>query len=192
MHLEPPFAPLMPAITQTFANIHERQPLGYLYPDGTVGYHLAEAAKANHFHNGVDYGLNCGTPLYAPADGRVIMAGHDETGFGLCLMLDHGPVVTLFAHQSQVTVSAGMDVKAGELVSYSGGGTGDWRDGNSNGCHLHFSCIDIETGRYRNPEVYFTFGKAPLERSGEETESGLGVVEGQNGRLWTSAHGWEE
>ena len=44
MHLEPPFHPPSPSVTQMFANIYGPEPLGYIYPDGTVGYDFEDEA----------------------------------------------------------------------------------------------------------------------------------------------------
>lgn len=157
MRLEYPFHPPYPPVTQPFAHLSALEPTAFLYPDGTVGYESEPGALSGHYHNGIDYALTCGDSLFAPADGLVVFAGHDTTGFGLCLKLGHGSVMTLFGHQSELFVSEGQQVSVGERVSLSGGGTGDrWRDGNSDGCHLHFACVDVQTGHYRDPDLYLT------------------------------------
>ncbi|MHA7271563.1 peptidoglycan DD-metalloendopeptidase family protein [Arthrobacter sp. HLT1-20] len=90
-------------------------------------------------HTGVDFGVQCGTPVYAPADGTVQIAGQTTVvyGGGNVLYISHGVVqgnalMTIFYHNSAVIVSAGQRVKAGQLVAYSG------NTGNSTGCHAHF------------------------------------------------------
>lgn len=90
-------------------------------------------------HTGVDFGVQCGTPVYAPADGTVQIAGQTTVvyGGGNVLYISHGVVqgnalMTVFYHNASVVVSAGQRVKAGQLVAYSG------NTGNSTGCHAHF------------------------------------------------------
>jgi hypothetical protein len=153
-HLSSPFHAAAP-VTQVFANIAPFEPWGYLYADGTVAYIAAPGTAHDRFHNGIDYGVLCGTQLFSPADGQVIFAGHDLSGFGQCLKIQHGAVITLYGHLSEISVAAGAHVSAGQPIALTGGGMGDWRDGNSTGCHLHFSCIDSQSGHYRDPEIYF-------------------------------------
>jgi len=101
-----------------------------------------------HFHTGVDYALDQGTPLYAAGAGRVVVAGPDPTGahfnggYGLMIKIDHGQgVETLYGHLSAVSVRVGDTVAAGDPIGASGGdppsGVGT-NSGNSTGHHLHF------------------------------------------------------
>ncbi len=90
-------------------------------------------------HTGIDFGAACGTPIYAPADGNVSIAGQTSVvyGGGNVLYISHGvmqgnALMTVFYHNSSVLVAAGQSVKRGQLVAYSG------NTGNSTGCHAHF------------------------------------------------------
>jgi len=83
-------------------------------------------------HRGIDFAGAIGTPLYAPAPGRVIFAG-EKNGYGRTVEIDHGlGFTTLYAHLSRITVRRGDNVRANEVVGL-GGSTG-----RSTGPHLHY------------------------------------------------------
>lgn len=91
------------------------------------------AFGAAHFHLGVDYGVPCGTPVYAPDEGVIEWAGWDYTGFGCLLTIAHpNGLRSSLGHLSRYKVGEGQHVLRGELVALSG------TTGNSTGCHLHF------------------------------------------------------
>ncbi len=104
-------------------------------PAGTIDFN----GTGSYLHSGIDFGATCGTPIYAPADGVVQIAGQTNVvyGGGNVLYISHGVIqgnalMTVFYHNSAVVVSAGQAVKQGQLVAYSG------NTGNSTGCHAHF------------------------------------------------------
>jgi murein DD-endopeptidase MepM/ murein hydrolase activator NlpD len=72
------------------------------------------------FHEGVDIGGPDGTPVHAPAGGRVVKAGMG-TGYGREVQIDHGNgIVTLYAHLQGFNVVAGQNVAKGEVIGYVG------------------------------------------------------------------------
>lgn len=84
-------------------------------------------------HEGVDFPVPLGTPIYASAGGVVEYAGFNPSGFGNLVEIDHGNgVVTRYAHNSKVLVKVGQIVKRGQEISLSG------TTGHSTGPHLHF------------------------------------------------------
>ncbi len=91
-------------------------------------------------HNGIDIaGSGCyGTPIVAAADGVVVLAEYGSAGYGNYLMLDHGNdsagrrIMTLYGHSSQLLVSTGQAVSAGQTIALVGA------SGNVTGPHLHF------------------------------------------------------
>jgi len=136
------YGPVIPAL---FANSME--PSGHGYPK---------------FHQGLDYGLPCGTQLYAAGDGT---AYHNtqEYGYGVNVVtIDHGQGVTsLYGHLSSKTVVDGATVKRGDPIGLSGGGTGNAAaDGSSSGCHLHFGVL-LDGYHDQDPTQYLT-GQGPV------------------------------
>ena len=84
-------------------------------------------------HTGIDYGCPYGTPILASADGIVMFAGADSTGYGTMIILMHtADRATLYAHLSGTCVWLNQKVKQGDIIGYSG------TSGNSTGPHLHF------------------------------------------------------
>ncbi len=83
-------------------------------------------------HAGVDLGAPEGTPFYAAAPGRVILARWNG-GYGNNVMIDHGGgIVTVYGHSSKLLVKEGQMVQAGDTIALVGD------TGHSFGSHLHF------------------------------------------------------
>ena len=85
-------------------------------------------------HYGIDIAAETGTPVAAPAGGRVVLVEPDLYFSGGTLILDHGyGVSSTFLHLSKIHVSEGDEVARGETlgeVGASGRATGphlDWR-----------------------------------------------------------------
>lgn len=94
-------------------------------------------------HEGIDVTAPYGTPIIAPASGRVTKVGW-ENGYGLAVEIDHGyGVVTRYAHQSRTAVIVGQTLKRGDRIGYVGS------TGLSTGPHLHYEVI-ID-GRHTDP-----------------------------------------
>ena len=84
------------------------------------------------FHNGVDLAVNTGTAVRAFADGTIDYIG-DSPEYGLYLQISHANgVKSFYAHCSELLVSQGQSVQAGDTVALSGD------TGNTTGPHLHF------------------------------------------------------
>ena len=76
--------------------------------------HIARA------HEGLDVTAPMGTPIEAPAKGRVVQAGW-ETGYGNTVTIDHGyGIETRYGHLSAFKVKAGQTVKRGDLLGLVG------------------------------------------------------------------------
>jgi len=84
------------------------------------------------WHNGIDFKAQIGTPVYAVSNGTVKVAKNNEGGYGLYVAIDHGYYGTLYAHLSRYVVAEDQEVKAGDLIGYSG------ESGAATGPHLHF------------------------------------------------------
>jgi murein DD-endopeptidase MepM/ murein hydrolase activator NlpD len=83
-------------------------------------------------HEGVDYMVPMGTPIYASAGGVVVYAAtHPQ--YGNMVEIDHGnDVITRYAHASKLLVEVGEVVRRGHEIARVGS------TGRSTGNHLHF------------------------------------------------------
>ncbi|NEP03743.1 MULTISPECIES: M23 family metallopeptidase [Okeania] len=108
-------------------------PVSTIY--GVRRYYNGEFAE-NYYHRGVDYADYNGSPVVAPAAGRVALVGLESQGFeihGNTVGIDHGQGVTsIFIHLSRINVKEGDFVKAGQLIGAVGS------TGASTGPHLHW------------------------------------------------------
>lgn len=83
-------------------------------------------------HNGVDFKVQVGTPVYAPADGEVTFAGYMRGG-GYVVILKHAnSFSTVYMHLSKFDVKKGQKVNVGQIIARSG------NTGRSTGAHLHY------------------------------------------------------
>lgn len=84
------------------------------------------------FHAGLDIGADYGDPVHAADSGTVVFAGW-MGGYGNAVMIDHGGgMVTLYGHNSSITVGEGEQVSKGQTIALAGS------TGNSTGPHCHF------------------------------------------------------
>ncbi len=83
-------------------------------------------------HAGIDIPLAIGTPLRAPAAGRVTDAS-SFSGYGNYTCIQHATALTTcYGHQDSIRVRVGETVAAGQVIGLSG------NTGASTGPHLHF------------------------------------------------------
>jgi len=124
------------------------------YPSGfpvssEFGLRLHPVLRIWRLHAGIDFAAPCGSPVYAAADGEVILAGQSG-GYGNSLVIGHGlhrgvDLTTTYNHLTSFAVTTGH-VARGQLVAYSG------NTGLSTGCHLHFETR--ENGTPVNPRSW--------------------------------------
>lgn len=83
-------------------------------------------------HYGTDFNGSTGDPIVAASGGVVLSSGW-RTGYGNTVVVSHGEgFTTLYAHMSDMNVSAGDQVAGGDLIGWVG------NTGWSTGSHLHF------------------------------------------------------
>lgn len=98
-------------------------------------------------HTGLDMGAAKGTPIRAVQSGTVLFVRYKTTGYGYHLAIDHGGgLVTLYGHCSEILVTEGQTVSAGDTVAKVGS------TGRSTGNHLHLEVI--QNGVPQNPRSY--------------------------------------
>jgi len=104
-------------------------------------YNGAPVGKCGH--EGTDFDVDAGVPIYAPARGRVVFAGTTQVR-GELTVIDHGVgVFSAYFHQSAIAVQVGQIVEAGTLIGRVG------TTGLSTGPHLHWSVL--VNGEYVDP-----------------------------------------
>ncbi|MDD7908483.1 M23 family metallopeptidase [Pseudovibrio exalbescens] len=114
--------------------------------------------KRPAMHTGVDFKATVGTPIRAPADGKVTYSGY-RGGYGKSVEIKHSNgMTTRFAHMHKIFVDKGDNVYAGDMIGAVG------NTGRSTGPHLHY-----ET-RINNAPV----DPMPFIQAGERLEGILG------------------
>ncbi len=96
-----------------------------------------------HGHNGIDLAASIGTPIFASADGKVIISrtGGWNGGYGTYVVISHANgTQTLYAHMGANNVSVGQYVEQGQVIGSIG------LTGKTTGPHVHF-----EVRGARNP-----------------------------------------
>jgi murein DD-endopeptidase len=83
-------------------------------------------------HNGTDFAVRTGTPVYAPGDGLVSRVVRHKYA-GLYIEIKHGEKYkTRYLHLSKALVKKGQYIKRGQKIALSG------NTGASTGAHLHY------------------------------------------------------
>lgn len=96
------------------------------------GWRIHPIFGSQKFHAGIDISADYGDLVKAADEGVVISAGW-LGGYGYTVMIDHGAgIITLYAHNSELTVSAGEMVLKGQTVALAGS------TGYATGPHCHF------------------------------------------------------
>ena len=120
---------------------------------GVRRYYNGKFAK-DYYHRGIDYAGANGSPVVAPAAGRVALVGRVSQGFrvhGNIVGIDHGQGVTsVFMHLSRINVAEGDFVSAGQLIGEIGA------TGASTGPHLHWGLY--VQGQSVDPTLWRTQG----------------------------------
>jgi len=119
----------------------------YRLGDGVRFREVHPVLGTPQWHHGQDFSTPYGTEVFATGSGRVLEAGW-KGGLGNCIVIDHGyGYRSTYGHLSSMKVSAGLNVKRGDLIGLTGS------TGTSTGPHLHYQ-IDLY-GQFKNPLYFF-------------------------------------
>lgn len=100
---------------------------------GVFGSQRILNGKPKRPHYGVDIAAPTGTPVKAPAPGKVTLVHTDMFYTGGTINLDHGHGLTsIFIHLSKIFVAEGQQISRGELIGEVGA------TGRATGPHLHW------------------------------------------------------
>ncbi|ANV84327.1 peptidase [Picosynechococcus sp. PCC 7003] len=111
----------------------------------------------DYYHRGVDYAAGYGSPVVAPAPGKVALIDFEKNGFkvhGNTVGIDHGQgVISVFLHLNSIpsNLKEGDFVQAGQTIGTVGS------SGASTGPHLHWGLyvngVAIDPELWRNQTV---------------------------------------
>lgn len=111
------------------------------------GYRSDPISGETRYHDGQDFAMKPGTPVYTTGDGVVEYVKFSFTGYGNEILIDHGfGYKTRYAHMSIISVAEGMKLKRGDCIGESG------NSGKSTGPHLHYEVL--YRGERVNPMNY--------------------------------------
>jgi murein DD-endopeptidase MepM/ murein hydrolase activator NlpD len=112
--------------------------------------------KTPKFHAGLDFTAPQGTPIYATANGTVVLAGFTEGGYGNHVVINHGyGYETLYGHMFRVKVHAGEAVKRGDVIGWVGS------TGKSTGPHCHY---EVHKNGVAVDPIYFFYNDLSPEQ----------------------------
>ncbi|MGR5351474.1 M23 family metallopeptidase [Vibrio sp. DNB22_19_2] len=120
------------------------------------GKRIHPVTKVSKMHRGLDFAVNIGTKIYAPADGVVEVTRRSNKGSGNFLRLQHSfGFSSSYSHLKAFKVKSGQFVKKGQLIGLSG------NSGLSSGPHLHYEVRFV--GRALNPKTFIDWNLNDFE-----------------------------
>jgi murein DD-endopeptidase MepM/ murein hydrolase activator NlpD len=143
------------------AAVRGTSPTRLLWPvdDGgwVRGFGYVRVTRPELLHRGIDIAAPIGTTVRAVADGIVAYADNGVHGYGNLVMIVHANGwMSLYAHNSRITVPAGYRVRRGERIALVG------QTGIAHGPHVHFELW--QDGHAVNPAALMDGGPAFVDR----------------------------
>lgn len=112
--------------------------------------------RGDSFHDGIDWAMPIGTPLYCVDGGTVVVASKDQYGgLWVDIVADSDGAMARYVHLDTIEVKEGQKVKTGERIGTSGD------TGLRTGPHLHFGRFVKRGGASQNPAILFNYWKDP-------------------------------
>jgi len=131
----------------TVANGDFIWPVDSTYITSNFGYRAAPTAGASTFHQAVDISAPAGSPIYAVADGQVVVASVNS-GLGNYVSIAHdGDTSTRYSHMTNYVVQPGEYVTQGQVIGYVGA------TGIATGNHLDFAVT--QNGQQVDPLQFY-------------------------------------
>ena len=100
-------------------------------------------------HNGIDFGLDVGSMIYAPHDGVATVKNDGTEGYGLFVVITDTKRQSTLAHLSEALVANGQQIYQGDPVGKSG------QSGMATGPHLHWTYKILKNGAVQNKDNGF-------------------------------------
>jgi murein DD-endopeptidase MepM/ murein hydrolase activator NlpD len=88
--------------------------------------------RFHFYHSGIDLATGLGTPVIATHSGQITFSDWSTVGYGWLVIIQNGPFITYYAHNTSFNTSAGQFVGKGSIIAWSGS------TGNSSGPHVHY------------------------------------------------------
>jgi murein DD-endopeptidase MepM/ murein hydrolase activator NlpD len=134
------------------------------------GYRTHPITGEKKLHNGIDIGIPEGTPIFAPADGKVTTSNETEAGGKQLIITHDNGYKTGYSHLDYRFVVNGQRVKQGQQIANSGA------TGRVTGAHLHFTLKD-PSGNMIDPQKYY-FTQRVKKGNGAFVLAGLTILVG--------------
>lgn len=121
-----------------------RYPLDRLHVTSPYGSRIHPITGQRKSHHGIDYGNPTGTPVYAVAEGVVVVSGYDDLSGNKIAIRHRDNSQSWYMHLSVRGVGVGAKVAPRQVIGRVG------NTGRSTGPHLHFG-FKNEKGAWINP-----------------------------------------
>jgi murein DD-endopeptidase MepM/ murein hydrolase activator NlpD len=134
------------------------------------GFRIHPVYKVKKMHSGIDFAAPIGTPIYATADGKVVVVDVKFSGYGKMVEIDHGfGYRSRYAHMHDFAVRTGQNIKRGDLIGYVG------NTGMSTAPHLHYEVhingVQVDPVHYFFNDLTAAEYEKILELSSTENQS---------------------